>query len=206
MDVLKTGLVNIGHENSEAKWYIPWLKLDQLFDSENVKHAINDSGLEPYKQDEAINRILNGGKRVFATLIQCGNASAIARFLEKDHLQHQALDAKLPYSRSDLASIFDNSTDAELFYRTQWTVSAPSFRGDMSHRDFEREVILPFVRSVEFASGAFGTVYETALDPLHQADVANANLPMVCPTQNLTLSSYEHAGANLIFFNLQRAM
>jgi len=185
MEALRDGLVKIGHENSEAKWYIPWLELDQLFGPENVKHAINESGLEPYKQEEVIDRILNGGKRVFATLIQCGNSSAIARFLEKDHLQHQALDAKLPYSRSDLASILDNSTHAELFYRTQWTVSAPSFRGDMSHRDFDKAVILPFVRSIQRGAGAFGMVYETALDPLHQADVANANLPMVCPTQKI---------------------
>jgi hypothetical protein len=184
MEVLRTGLVNIGCENSEAKWYIPWLALDHLFSPQTIKHAIAESGVEPYKREEATERIIKGGKRVFATLIQCGNPLAIVKFLEKDHLQHQALDAKLPLSRSDLVSVL-GQPQAELFYRTQWTVSAPLFRGDLSHRDFDKATILPFIRNTKRGSGAFGVVYETTLDPTHQTEIASANMPMVSQNRNL---------------------
>ena len=178
MDVLKTGLVNIAVENYEAKWYIPWTELNSLLSLENVKAAIAESGLEPYEQEEALQSVLHGGKKVFATLVQTDDVSSIMKFIAHDHLQNQPLDAKLPFTRPALISILGQSQGA-WFYRTQWTVSAPFFRGDLSHRNFDRAVILPFVGNKKIGNGAFGAVYETVLDSKHQADVTSANLPKV---------------------------
>jgi hypothetical protein len=188
MDVLKDGLVVIERDNYETKGYIPWLKLDQLCGPENVKKAIKESGVETYQQEEAIQLILYGGKKVFAILISIGYPALIVKFMEQDHLQHQPLDAKLPFS-SEALSTFLDQVPAMKFYRAQWKLSAPFFRGDLSHRNFNKAAILPFVYNKRRGSGAFGMVYEIAIDPEHQAYSAGANLPPVCWIVDLLTAS-----------------
>jgi hypothetical protein len=103
--------------------------------------------------------------------------------MEQDHLQDQPLDAKLPLLRATLESTIGQGL-GELFYRTQWTVLAPIFRGDISYRNFDKATILPFTRNVKIGSGAFGVVYNIALDPRHQADTVGAKTPAVIGLSN----------------------
>jgi hypothetical protein len=178
MNVLRDGFVAIAKENYEEAWYYPWSKLNLLFNESNVKEAINESEIEPYQRDEAVQSILRGGKRVFATLVQMNSTPSIVKFMERDHLQHQPLDARLPYPKSELVSIL-GKTDGALFYHNQWEVSAPIFHADLSHRSFDRPVVLPFILNKRIGSGAYGDVYETMIDPEHQLDAAGANLSSV---------------------------
>ncbi|KAH9218774.1 kinase-like domain-containing protein [Leptodontidium sp. 2 PMI_412] len=176
MDKLKARLVSIGVENYESKWYIPAQELEKLLDLESVREAVVESKLEPYKQDEVIRTIFQGGKKVFAVSIQIGEVSSFIRFMEQDHLQNQPLDPKLPFTRPALVSILGQS-QGELFYRTQWTVLAPFFRGDLSYRNFDKATILPFTRNTKIGSGGFGTVYEIVLDSRHQEDTIGVGIP-----------------------------
>ncbi|KAL5321937.1 hypothetical protein ACEPPN_009902 [Leptodophora sp. 'Broadleaf-Isolate-01'] len=176
MDKLKARLVSIGVENYESKWYIPAQELEKLLDLESVREAVVESKLEPYKQDEVIRTIFQGGKKVFAVFIQIGEVSSFIRFMEQDHLQNQPLDPKLPFTRPALVSILGQS-QGELFYRTQWTVLAPFFRGDLSYRNFDKATILPFTRNTKIGSGGFGTVYEIVLDSRHQEDTIGVGIP-----------------------------
>ena len=178
MDALKAKLDDIEAENYDSKWYIPVIELEQLFDVENVREAITETGLELYKQEEVVRTIVLGGKKVFAVLIQVGDAASIVKFMERDHLQSQPLDAKLPFAKEEIVSILGRSK-GELFHRTQWKVLAPLFRGDLSHRNFDKATILPFIQNNKIGCGAFGTVYEVVLDPRHQTDPASAELPTV---------------------------
>lgn len=122
MEALKTDLVNIKVENYESKWYVPAKELERLLDPVRVRQAVKESRLEPYKHEEVTKAILQGGRKVFAVLLQiCDDASLFARFMEQDHFQDQPLDPKLPFTRRDLLSIL-GQTKGELFYRERGTV------------------------------------------------------------------------------------
>lgn len=178
MNVLRDELVKITKENHEDACYCPWSKLNLVFNESNVKEAIKESNIQPYQQAEAVESILRGGKRIFATLIYIKSTSSIVKFMERDHLQHQPLDARLPYRKTELVSIL-GETEGALFYHSQWMVSAPVFHADLSHRSFDRAVVLPFILDKMIDSGAYGDVYETTIDPEHQLDAAGSDLSSV---------------------------
>ena len=178
MEAIKTKLIGISVENYESKYYIPFAELDQFLTIEIVRNAIAESKLEPYVQEEVMQMVLRGGKRVFAILVQIDYLSAIARLIEHDHLQMQPLDAKLPFAESLVTTILGESY-GKAFYRAQWSFIAPLFRGDLSHRMLDRATILPFTVNQKIGQGAFGTVYEVMLDARHQGDAAGAELPSV---------------------------
>jgi hypothetical protein len=69
MNALKASLVRAGVENYESKWYIPAPELERLLDPNNVRETVVESKLEPYKQEEVIRTILQGGKKLFAILV-----------------------------------------------------------------------------------------------------------------------------------------
>lgn len=178
MGALKDRLVNIFVKNYQSKWYIPAQELEKLLDPDSVREAVVESKLVPYKQDEVIRTILQGGKKVFAVLVYIGDVSSFVRFIEQDHLQNQPLDPKLPFTRPALYSIL-GQVQGELFHRHQWIVLAPFFRGDLSYRNFDEDTILPFIRNTKIGSGAFGTIYDVVLDSRHQADTIGVQIPAV---------------------------
>lgn len=178
MDRLRDRLESIHVENYESKWYIPKTELDSLLNSETVREAVSKCGIEPYRWEEVIRAVLLGGRKVFATLVRMRKEAAILSFIENDQLQGQLLDAKLPFNESHLISILGKA-HGEVFYRMQWAVSPPLFRGDLSHRNFNKATILPFIRNKKIGCGAFGTVFEVSLDPRHQENPLSSQLPAV---------------------------
>src|SRR6266536_4113125 len=188
MDELKDKLVGIQIENFESKWYIPGQELERLFCPNVIEEAVARCGIEPYKREEVVKTILQGARKVFATLVLMGKEPSILRFIEHDHLQGQPLDAKLPLSRSELSLILDGS-QSEAFYRTQWIVAAPLFHDDLSHRILNNATILPFTRNVRIASGAFGTVFDVTFEPKHQGAGSSSQLSMVYQTFYLSNSN-----------------
>jgi hypothetical protein len=181
MEVIRTRLISIEIENYEYKDYIPYAELDKYLDLVVVSNAIKESKLDPPKQDEIIQTILVGGKRVFAILIRINCLEAIVRFIERDQLQLHPLDAKLPFSEPILIAIL-GETPGNSFYRKQWSFVAPLFRGDLSHRILDKPTILPFNGNRKIGEGAFGAVYEVTIDARHQVDAAGAQLPSVWNT------------------------
>lgn len=178
MEAIKSKLVTIGIENYEAKFYIPFAELDKFLDAEIVRKAIIESGLELPEQDEVIQTVLSGGKRLFAILVEIRCLPAIVKIIERDHLQDQPLDAKLPLDESYMVALLGES-DGKSFYRKQWNFMAPLFRGDLSHRILDRATILPFSDNRRIGQGAFGTVYEVVIDARHQAGTAGAYMSSV---------------------------
>lgn len=181
MDALKRRLLGIETENYESKWYIPVTELEEALNVENVKAAVVESKVQPYKQDEVVQAVLHGGKKIFAILLLVDEAKCFVNFMEHDHLQNKPLDAKLPYTRPELDVILDE-TASGLFHRTQWKVIAPLFRRDLSHRVFDKASILPFIHNVKIGNGSFGTVYEVVLDARHQVQTTAVGIPEVDET------------------------
>lgn len=175
---LRDRLETIQVENYESKWYIPHARLEALLTETVLKDTIISCGIQPYKWQEVQHAVAFGGRRVFAVLIMIGKESEIVRFIENDHMQGQPLDARLPFSKTEVAAVLGEPI-GELFYRKQWVVSVPQFRADMSHRIFGRGTILPFDKNRTIGSGAFGTVYEVKLNAEHHSALFPSFLPTV---------------------------
>ncbi|KAI1324287.1 kinase-like domain-containing protein [Xylariaceae sp. FL0255] len=163
-------------ENYDSKWYMPYARLDGMLEENTLREVIIACGIQPYKWEGVLNEVIRGGKRIFGILVMLGKEPEIVRFIENDYMQGQPLDAKLPLSKSELTSILGEEA-GELFYRKQWAMSVPRFRGDSSHRIFDKATILPFTRDRKIGSGAFGTVYEVKLDPEHHGSPLSRLLP-----------------------------
>ncbi|MCJ1393796.1 hypothetical protein MMC18_006672 [Xylographa bjoerkii] len=167
MHSLRDTLVGIQVKNFESRWYVPGKELNKVLSRTAVEAATISCGIEVHKRTEVVDLILKGAKKIFAVLVLIGNESSIVDFIENDSLQDQRLDSRLPFRRAELDEVLDENI-AMAFHRTQWTVSAPIFRRDTSHRVLNDDTILPFSRNVKVGSGAFGTVFEITLDPNHQ--------------------------------------
>ncbi|KAH8882492.1 kinase-like protein, partial [Thozetella sp. PMI_491] len=185
-------------ENYESKWYIPATELEKALSAENVKDAVVESKIQPYKQDEVVQAILHGGKKIFAVLLLIDEAKCFVNFLGHDHLQNTPLDAKLPYTQPELDTILGEAAGV-LFHRTQWQVLAPVFRGDLSHRVFDKATILPFIHNVKIGNGAFGTVYEVVLDARHQVQT-EAELDLPSAVENPDVSDLPEREGHILSF------
>lgn len=167
MQSLRQKILGIQIKTFESKWYVPGKELNKVLSKSIVEEAISHCGVEAYLRKEAVHFILRGSKKIFAVLVLMGKEQSIVDFIEHDHLQNQRQDSKLPFRRSELGEILDDEL-AEEFCRTQWVVSAPYFRNDMSHRLLNEDTILPFSKNFKIGSGAFGTVFEITIDARHQ--------------------------------------
>jgi len=134
--------------------------------------AINDllSGNEFqrafYKRDELTQLLLNGGKKTIAVLLLIQRPISILKFLERDMLQD--LDSRLPLTVDELGQILEDDRDAEEFYQTQWSVLAPILQKNRSHRIFEENTPLPYVKSEPVAKGGYGNIFKVTILPAHQ--------------------------------------
>ena len=178
MQDLKDKLFKIQVRNFESRWYIPGRELNKLLSKSMVEEAVICCGIEVDKRIEVVRVILRGARKIFAILVLLGKERSIVNFMEHDHLLDQRLDSRLPFGRPELEEILDANL-AEEFHRTQWIVSAPIFRNDMSHRLLNDDAILPFTENVKIGSGAFGTVFEIYLDPNHQGIWKDSQIPQV---------------------------
>ncbi|KAI0966951.1 kinase-like domain-containing protein [Xylaria arbuscula] len=163
-------------ENHESKWYMPYSRLDGILDENTLREIITTCGIQPYKWEEVLGEVARGGKKIFGILVMLRKEQEIVRFIENDYMQGQPLDAKLPFGKPELIAILGEE-NGELFYRKQWTMSVPRFRGDSSHRIFDKATIFPFTQERKIGAGAFGTIYEVKLDPEHHGSALSCLLP-----------------------------
>lgn len=178
MQNLRQKILGIQIKTFESRWYVPGKELNKVLSKSIVEEAVAHCGIEVYKRTEVVHVILRGAKRIFAVLVLMGKELSIVNFIEHDHLQNQRQDSKLPFRRSELGEILDDEL-AEEFCRTQWVVSAPYFRNDMSHRLLNDDTILPFTKNFKIGSGAFGTVFEITIDARHQGVWEDGKMPEV---------------------------
>ena len=155
-------------ENFEQRYFIPFEKVQQLFTYEKVRTLLETSDVKFYDRDEMIKAILRRGCKVFAILASIQEINTISRFVERDNLGGNPLDARLPLNEAALAPIFPHENARRAFFRKQWRFLAPSFQADQSYRVLSEQAILPFVSSERFlTNGAYGDIHRVTVEASH---------------------------------------
>ena len=155
-------------ENFEQRCFIPFKKVQQLFTHEKVRALLETSDVKYYDRDEIIKAILRRGLKVFAILTSIQEISSISRFVERDNLGGNTLDARLPLDEAALAPILLHENARRMFFRKQWRFLAPSFQADQSYRVLSEQTILPFVWSERFlTNGAYGDIHRVTVEAFH---------------------------------------
>lgn len=154
-------------KNDETqKSFVPDGALDECIDDAVAGKILENHQLEPYAIKTAVAAIVNGGRKVFATLLTIRRAEAIVLFIANDHLQGERIDSRLPFSKESLHFIAPDV--AEEFYEEQWHFTAPILSRQFHHRSLDAETILPFVQSKFRGEGAFGKVHQITVHRSHQ--------------------------------------
>ncbi len=85
--------------------------------------------------------------------------------LENDGFQKTALDARLPFHRSQIKAIVPDET-VEDFNERQWEFVAPFFSKAIIHREMAPQTRLPFVLDRDTGmEGGFGRIHEIQVHP-----------------------------------------
>ena len=115
--------------------------------------------------------IQHGGQKLFALLaiLESKCVGLITNFIKADQMMTGSnLDASLPFKHiDDLSDILGNNVLATEFFNAQWSVTAPLFREDRSHRELRKETVLPFIEKTKIGKGVSGQVYKVTLDKRH---------------------------------------
>jgi hypothetical protein len=153
---------------NEDRYFIPHRPLYELLTREVIFSTLKEcEEIRHYHLDETVEKIVKGGRRIFAVLVLLkGEEKFITRFLKYDQFQRSSFDLRLPFPIYTLESIIP--TIAADFHDMQWELVAPIFSRNVVHRFLDERVRLPFLRDNEIGEGGFGTVFEVRLHPDHQ--------------------------------------
>lgn len=153
---------------------IPHNLLDQALTVDAINDLLSSNEFQRafYKREELTQLLLNGGKKTIAVLLLIQRPTSILKFLERDMLQN--LDSRLPLTVDELRQILEDGTAAEEFYQTQWSLLAPILQKNRSHRIFEENTPLPYIKSEPVAKGGYGNIFKVTLVPAHQ-QLVNVN-------------------------------
>ena len=170
MDLIRRQIRALRCRNTDGKWFIPEGSLKTGLPIEVIESVIrNHCEIEPYAFQWMTQAVETGAKKVFTILILIREEKKITAFWEH-HLQSdgQILDSRLPFSKSELATIFPPDV-ADEFEEQQWDLLAPVFSHRLLHRNIQLESRLPFIESRKIGGGGFGDVYEVVVPAGHHS-------------------------------------
>ena len=159
---LKSKIRDLRRKNALHDSFIP----QSLFYSVMTEHAIRGAlvNWSSYQREEVVQKVFQCGKKIFGILLLLGHTALLSKFIEADQL-----DTKLPFTAETLThDVQLSNEEAEDFEERQWEFMAPTFCRGTLNRRLSDSAVLPFTQDKRIGKGAFGTVYETVLDPSHQ--------------------------------------
>jgi len=184
-----------------SKRFIPQRHLEKVLGQSAIDATL--SGREFQKNfailPELTLRILEGGRKLFGTLILIQRVDAIFKFHETGPDREQNLDSRLPIRLDELETMLDNAEDATKFHDAQYKFLSPILQKDKSHHVFNERVILPFIACMTMTSGGFGEIQVVTLCPWNQ-QLVSLNLDgkvrrLSPPTTDLFMSLILYIGS-----------
>ncbi|KAI1497171.1 kinase-like protein [Biscogniauxia marginata] len=165
MPALRSDIRRLRRASVSRRWFVPELPFQALMTETAICSALVDSSVPSYQREEIAKKVFQHGIKVFGILVLVDCVDLVSKFIEMRQLK----DAMLPFRKELLiGDIQLPEADANDFQERQWEFIAPTFTRGTLHRRFEEYIILPFTQEVRIGGGAFGVVYETTLDPVHQ--------------------------------------
>lgn len=197
-------LGTLERENFEYKVFIPFDELKKLFTRDRVYELLRQHDIEFHLVDEIVGRVLTGGLKTFAVLGAVQDIGSITRFIKKDQLSGDHLDARLPLKDTDISLYFSNPDKGKLFLRRQWSFLAPVFSENLSCRELDDRIILPFLHRKFVAEGGFGKVYRVTIDASHYLSNTSVKVSTQAILENTQDQSKSKQSLDLICKQLER--
>ncbi|RBQ99950.1 hypothetical protein FVER53590_12516 [Fusarium verticillioides] len=152
-----------------------------------INNTLERSTIPSHQHAETLQRVVESGRRIYSILALLDFYQYLANFIEGDQLD----DAKLPFRIDTLQTLEIPEEDAKDFEDKQWELLAPVFRRGTLNRRLDESLILPFTQEKRIGKGAFGTVYETVLDPDHQL-LSGEFFPQVVARKEFHIKGHHH--------------
>ncbi|KAI1089438.1 kinase-like domain-containing protein [Rostrohypoxylon terebratum] len=189
-DRLRQEIRELKTPNWRKQEFIPFKGLCNALQNSNLIQVLRDCRISADKHQEIKHAVQNGGKRVFAILLELDRLDKFVNFMGQDHFLHTTLDSRLPYEEAPLERIIPS--DYRDFFDTQWAYSSPLFTPDCQHRIFHKRCVLPFIEVINIAEGGFGYITKATLPDSHHdfAQEDGQNVTLI----RKTLSDYEQKG------------
>lgn len=181
--ILRQEILQSRIRTTSNRYFIPASALQQIVTKNSVQVALNIQNYPLHRRQEALDYVMNGGKRVFGILAIMGKLRLLINFVEHDPLHLVQLDAKLPLQESALRKIL--LEDSAEFFGLQWEFCSPVFGPkDYLHRVYDDEMTLPFLeeRSLETGSGLMSL---TVVHASHVPHLQHSGKAQVCRPVNL---------------------
>ena len=129
--------------NASNAWFIPRGVLERRLRRSSIAQLLSVCAVPDSSSKRILETIEAGGTKTLCILILIDSGKSISKFVEKCH--NGLLDDKLPRNKEALKEIWGDSEKTQSFYDAQWEFLAPVFDG--SHRDYEKQVVFPFMSS-----------------------------------------------------------
>ncbi|KAF5614656.1 serine threonine kinase [Fusarium tjaetaba] len=152
-----------------------------------INNTLERSTIPSHQHAETLQRVVESGRRIYSILALLDFYQYLANFIEGDQLD----DAKLPFRIDTLQTLEIPEDDAKDFENKQWELLAPVFRRGTLNKRLDESLILPFTQEKRIGKGAFGTVYETVLDPNHQL-LSGEFFPQVVARKEFHIKGHHH--------------
>ncbi|KAL8666354.1 MAG: hypothetical protein Q9202_001625 [Teloschistes flavicans] len=191
---LRARIQQLRRENAQLQYFVPDGALKKVMTVEAVTAAVHACGVSVWNRKEVIERIMQGGQRVFAILTIYYIQRSIIKFIENDQLLHRKLDASLPFTLPDLKSML-SPVDAKDFFEKQWEFTVPILSSRQGHRVLHKYTRFPFTESKPLNEGGFAKIFEEEVHPDHADFVDMPQSPIKVIRKVLKQSSPEGTGA-----------
>ena len=129
--------------NSSNAWFIPRGVLERRLGESGIAQLLSVCAVPDSSYKRIRETIVAGGTKTLCILVLIDSEKSISKFVEKCH--NGLLDDKLPRNKEALKEIWGDTEKTQSFYDAQWEFIAPVFDG--SHRDYEKQVVFPFMSS-----------------------------------------------------------
>ncbi|PQE11051.1 serine threonine kinase protein [Rutstroemia sp. NJR-2017a BVV2] len=185
-------------DNFKQSKFLVYSSLSRIIDETDFDSCLREAGLRHRTvREEVREAILNGGRKLFAVLaiMRDHPIHLLVKFLGVDHMAAGNFDSQLPFRSLDhLKRILGNEMLAAEFFQYQWSVTSPLFREDRSHREFDQETVLPFVKREKIGSGANGAVYKIIFhEDHHEFGFATRKEPVELACKEMGIDTSEEA-------------
>ena len=181
---LRKGILQSRTRTTSNRYFIPASALQQIVTKDAIRVALSTHYYPLHRRQEALDYVINGGKRVFGILVVMGKLQLLINFIEHDPLHLVQLDAKLPLHESALRKILPE--DSVEFFGLQWEFCSPIFGPkDYLHRVYDDEMILPFLEERPSEVGYAHMTLPTVVHASHLPHMQHSGKSQVCRLANL---------------------
>lgn len=107
---LQNRIRGLREKNIDVKYFITAESLRHELKDADIRAALRTTNLQRQHHDEIVKRVMGGGLRTFAILVNIQQIAFLSDFIKKDEFQPYELDQRLPLQSAELERILGKAS------------------------------------------------------------------------------------------------